>query len=509
MFKEAKKMVDNRLLELNNVYLKNFTITNPLDMLSILNNADKIANQLNQYTNKINKITLKNGDVYYEEDDKDLFEQILKEQAAISEENEDEITYVIGTDYRKETIEKLNLPIEFTKLLGDEDTNKQLEKAIKNLVDNKNSIRDLKQLNKLYELQAKGLDLVENELYNFLEEFQLSLEDNSKSRTSTILQLLKQEEQSLISSSSISNYLAEGIKNRDLQQAINTLKLLKSVVNSMSTTELSYGDPIGFIASRQNFVKRNKITSDTISLKTISSDTATLMNKDLDRYINKLEFILNISKSNSSKMFNEQEAVREIMTKTNLETIKSLIKQNPMYKGNPVIPDLTEILNSKDSNEKKLMKIETLIYEANKDNKAEAFKVILEFLNITDNKSVINKDFKSEDITDYERAIYLATIFSINSRDHFIKDLNILEDIAFNKAPFYTQELAAKVMMASTVSPELFQMITENMDENTKTELLKTDLITFILGGGGTGKTTVVFKMLVKALLPDNPNLSI
>ena len=478
MFKEAKVMVDNRLVELGNSYLKGFTFNNNKDILTILNDVENI---------------------------KDIFENAVEEEY-------DEMGMPTGDNvqtYSTDVLSTLAFPDEIKQLLSDDESNEKLYFAILTATKAKANLSDLKQLNKFYEIADKSLDLIENELYNFLGGFSLSLEDNSKSRTATVFDILRQEEQSLVASSSISNYLSEGIKNKDIQQAINTLKLAKSVVNAMSTTELSYGDPIGFIASRQAFVKKNKIESETGSLKTITSDTATLMNKDLDRLINKLEFILNISKNNSSKMFNEQEAVRKMMTSTYLDVIKELFKKQILYKGSPVIPDLNDILSSKDDDEKKLMKIESLIYEANKNNKLEVLKLMIGGLDINLSHSTINKDFKSEDLTDYERAIYFATILSINSRDHMINSLNTLSDPEFNKSPFYTQELASKIMMASTVEPDLFQEITNNLSEHDKSLLLNTDLITYALGGGGTGKTTVVFKMFVKNLIASNPNMNV
>ena len=66
-------------------------------------------------------------------------------------------------------------------------------------------------------------------------------------------------------------------------------------------------------------------------------------------------------------MFNEQETIRTQMTSILTNEWKKLSNKELKFKGNVVIPDLSEIINAKYSEEKKLIEIESLIYEQNKD----------------------------------------------------------------------------------------------------------------------------------------------
>ena len=95
---------------------------------------------------------------------------------------------------------------------------------------------------------------------------------------------------------------------------MDALNMLKSVVNGFSTTTIDINNPHGFIALRQEFAKNNDTKSDVLKLKTISSDTAGLINNDIKRLENKLGFMKLLLLGNSGKMYEEQE---EIRAKTN------------------------------------------------------------------------------------------------------------------------------------------------------------------------------------------------
>ena len=170
----------------------------------------------------------------------------------------------------------------------------------------------LELIDRFNKLVANGLVLKKNPLYNFIRNFSLSL--NSNSKTSKIIDIIEKEENGLLQASSVTNFISDGIRDTDVKQALTTLKIIKTVINAMSTTQISYSDPTGFIYTRQQFVERNKIDSDVKNLKTITSDLATLMSNDVDLMISKLEFLKNISDNNSGRSVVEQETIRKSMT---------------------------------------------------------------------------------------------------------------------------------------------------------------------------------------------------
>ncbi|MGV8961983.1 MAG: hypothetical protein ACOH2V_01200 [Candidatus Saccharimonadaceae bacterium] len=174
----------------------------------------------------------------------------------------------------------------------------------------KTNAQDFNILVKSQEFIDDPSKFVSNSIYDFIKDFDVSLNDNEKQRKEKLFDILKREEYALSKTSDISNYLSDGVNVNDIQQAVNTLKLMKTVVSGMSTTVVSMEDPVGFIATRQQFAKANKTGSKVLGLKTITSDMATMMISDLDRIINKLGFLKILLLNNSGKIFVEQETIR-------------------------------------------------------------------------------------------------------------------------------------------------------------------------------------------------------
>jgi len=102
-------------------------------------------------------------------------------------------------------------------------------------------------------------------------------------------------------------------------------------------------------------------------------------------------------------------------------------------------------------------------------------------------------------------AVYYATTLAMKSEDFSIRSF-ITVNSEFNKAPFFTQEFAAKVVKASTINPELFAKILELKKNSAKTT---TDFITIVLGGAGTGKTSAIFGMDIDNFRQTNNNTNI
>jgi len=249
--------------------------------------------------------------------------------------------------------------------------------------------KELELINHFNTLQETAI-LKKNSLYNFIREFSLTL--NSTSKVGKIFEIFEKEERNLIQASSVNNYIADNIRDQDITQALNILNMIKSVVHAMSTTEVSYGNPTGFIYLRQEFAKRNNVDSDIAKLKTISSDIARLMENDIDRLSNKLEFLKQLTDNNSGRLIVEDTIIRNSMDDIFLQNWKNIVKKLPMS----VLPQdkFNDIINSQIDNDEKLLQLEDLLYETNKDKKETALDAILSnFHNLDPNKrSKIDRD---------------------------------------------------------------------------------------------------------------------
>lgn len=424
------------------------------------------------------------------------------------EDEEDPTMMNLILDHSKAALDAENFGEPFSKYISiNANINSNLLLAIHKLANFKGELNGFDQVNSFLELKQKGFKDIANPLYNFLKNFELSLQQKINPNAPTVFSILEREEKALLSAADINNFLTEGIKLTDLQNAINVIKLVRSSVFAMSTTEVSFEQPYGFIASRQAFVAKNHLESETGNLKTVSSDVATLMIQDLDRLQVKLQFYYDLAKSNSARVFNEQDTIRVKMVDILRSKISELTKFSSFA---PIKTQIDAIEADKNkSPEKKLMEIEALIFETfhGKDKKALLQELLKNSkIEIDARKlSKLSKDVVKEDITNYDFAMYLVTVLSVHSKDFNAKMHGLLSE--FDKAPFFTQELAMRTAYASIIDPDLFSTVIE-LDE-VSIEKNTTNLITYVLGGGGTGKTTVIFKMLLKYLQKNNPSIDL
>ena len=312
---------------------------------------------------------------------------------------------------------------------------------------------------------------------------------NSNSKISKIIDILENEERNLNQSSSVNNFISDNIREKDINQALNVLKIIKTVINAMSTTQVSYGDPYGFIYTRQEFAKRNGVDSEIKNLKTLTSDIANLTSSDIDRLINKLDFYKQLAENNSGRMIVEQETIRSAMNEIFVDRWMKIRKSLPIS----FLPHdkFDEIVNSKLETNQKLLKIEDLFYDTNKGKEKEVLSELLNniFSDIDLSKSSkITRDVSDKDVVDIDVLNYITSTLIVKGSDWAKLNYKSLEN--FEKAPFYNQELASRIIRASTINPELYSQIINKYKSGDNEPA---DFITFVLGGAGTGKTTAVF----------------
>lgn len=363
--------------------------------------------------------------------------------------------------------------------------------------------RSFDNVNKFIELQGKLTGLKSNSIYDFIRKFTLTLNSNPNNKVTKLIDILKREELTLKSNSTISNYLSDGIREADVNQAIDNLEMIKAVVNAMATTTVDYEDPIGFISARQKYAEKYKLDDDVTKLKTISSDVAAMMVQDIDAIINKLSFLKDLTKFNAGKRMAEEEIIRGRVEEILLSNWKNWAsKLNPSF-----IPaeKINEILLSPKSNSRKLMEIENLVYDKNVDNKIPAFESFLKELEFTDadDSSKIDKEIKA--LSNWDLATYFGTVL-VNRSEDFHTRSYITVNGDFAKAPFFTQEFVARTTKASTINPELFAKIYEYKKNTSK---LDASFITIILGNAGSGKTTAVFGLDLEHFKQTNDNTNI
>ena len=153
------------------------------------------------------------------------------------------------------------------------------------------------------------------------------MNSNPENKVNKIFDILEKEESLFRATSGASNFSADNIRESDLTQAINTLQMIAAVVSSMSTTSYYDDNLSGFIAMRQQYAKKAGIDDNVLNLSLLNSDQAGVMINDLNKLIVKLQFMKDLSISNSLKKSVEHEIIRNNMNLINFSIFESLAKK--------------------------------------------------------------------------------------------------------------------------------------------------------------------------------------
>ena len=343
---------------------------------------------------------------------------------------------------------------------------------------------------------------ISNPLYDFLKNYFLSL--NSGQKALTILDILQREITSYNASSGASDYISDNIREKDVKQAIEMLELLKVNIMSASQTEFN-GETLGFLKMRQNFAIKNGLKDDVLDLNTISAEEGYTMIKDLDRIITKLEFLLGLTTFNQKRQSTEQKEIGIKFDKVLLDNWDTIIK-NDIGKEFIPLSAIHEVMTSKKSDRQKLVEIEDLIFEHNKNNKVNALKgIIRNFENAQiGERSNITKDMTAADVAEIDLVNYVATTIAIKSSDYLRYRYNTLSKET--KAPFYMQEFVSKMIYASIVNPELFSAVFDVKKDKYKDDV---SLVTVVLGSAGSGKTTAILGSVIDMIRQSNTKSNI
>jgi len=395
-------------------------------------------------------------------------------------------------------------------LLG-ELTNSQ--KTIDNYIDDQFKLNDT--FDKFDKYVSKKTAIA-NPLYDFLRKLQLKLD---KGTSKTVFNILEDED-NLLSMSIIDDYLKSDFTLGQINSAITTIEMAKSILTGMYTKQGALIDGketmYGFNYAMQNYLKKYKESTGLDNYAIIKSEDASLINTDLNNLLSKLVFLKDLSNSNTESKAKEHILSRENMDKLFLDLLD---KQDFQYKGKPLIADKDTILNLPISQEAKLLKCQDSIFENFKDTLPENYAAGLEeIFKDFDFNAVFNGDSNgisstTQVLSQYDIFINMLTNLSLRSTEVQERNKRIIESPEFNYAPFYGQEYAAKIALALVKNPKLFYEAQELIYRkvNGEQSQLKPGAFNLmsITGVAGSGKTSVVGQFILKYMLQDDAKSNI
>ena len=371
-----------------------------------------------------------------------------------------------------------------------------------------NSISISENLKNYEQLLTKNVK--NNPLYDFLRKLELTIDkDVSKS----IFDILQEESKLLKGLSSIDNYIRQGYNYDSIVKGLNTLKMAKGIIYGMETSEINFNNPFGFNQSIKHYLEKYQGGKNADKYQELNTEESYLLNKELDLLISKLEFLKNLSDSNSISKADEQKKSRENFNSILLNKIE---KTNLSLGGKFLTDGIETIMSQQISDEEKLQKIEVLMFEnfedAIKERSIEEVleKIFTEF-NFEDILQMNSFGISPEidKISDYDLMIYILTSISHRSDIFNLRLKNIISNENFNKAPFFGQEYAAKIGFGLYKKPELFSAMRKVLYKQSKDEYHKQIFgdgsnIFFLNGISGGGKTSTSGQYILKMILEDN-----
>jgi hypothetical protein len=335
LFNEAREIVENDILVTKNKMFENSDNINTNDLITIIENRDTLADQidslstdaffkdeaLGDFEEIYEGITfMKLGDLIqtYDALNSGNFSDLpefFKEEGRVMDEED-------FNNYSEQFSEfKDNWEILRKILIGYGDLDSYANSATLAsvaILKNNNIWKDAyDKYISLNKYNKNNDSFISNPLYDFLRKYFISL--NSGKKPLTILDILQREETSYNAASGASNYISDDIREQDIRQAIQMLELLKVNIMAASQTDLN-GDLLGFITIRKNYAERNNIKDDVLNLRTVSSDEGQMMLDDIDRLIVRLDFMSGLATFNRKRTAVEQEEIGRRMNNILLDT---------------------------------------------------------------------------------------------------------------------------------------------------------------------------------------------
>ena len=367
--------------------------------------------------------------------------------------------------------------------------------------------------------------LIKNQKYNPIFTLLKSMSADlygTESDIQNFFDILEDEVKSLKSVDTVEEYIISGEhREKSIEKAQHLLNVLESVIMGTTVTnkESIYDEDkdfqkihiYGYLAMRKLYAKKFGITDYVNDIEGIDSAESSLMLQDIEFLRSKLNFLREIADNNKRSSVQEQENIRKNLTNIFLERLNEIIN------GDKFPPDLKELIGALSfdtEEEEKYYGIASEIFkyfqDITIDKKIKFFKQLLgdtklsfDFMEFSDLRGNMTPD----KLLDRDFYTQLLVMMSIDLKQYNERFQWALNSDLINKVPFFGQELAVQLSLAQIKNQELFDAFLKTFAKESVHFNLPN--LVFLLGVGGAGKTTVLFKTILAMLKKDNPNLSI
>ena len=370
-----------------------------------------------------------------------------------------------------------------------------------------------------------------NELLKILSDIKIEIFSGENSNELGILEVLQSELDKFSSIEKPQDYIRSKQVVENMRKSIETINLVGGINVAMLDSAISPSKPYGYNVSLNNYSNKNEDIP-AVDYKVITGDAHHLLNKELGRIVQKLEFLIELSELNDVSVHQEQIEIREnaidLFTKALTSKDSTTSALNIKINGKTLLePDeVASIMGTSKSEEEKLYDLEELIHKKFKAmskgdlenslkqltepfSKADVVKSLADVQDIG-----ITKDSTFLENKDY--ITYLHSIIAVNTKTFYSKYKNILQkelSLDNTKSPFFLQEYAIRLGYAFIKNKEVMGNVMGSFERNTQGDnasyrgglsIIKD--IMLITGTGGVGKTTVIANFLLRMVQEDDIN---
>lgn len=300
----------------------------------------------------------------------------------------------------------------------------------------------------------------------------------------------------------------------DIEKAINYFHLVKAYIASATTKRLTGMSPVGHNATINDFAKAHadKLRTEWKPLPELRDDYATLFSSELDKYEEEAKRWVKFSDENTANKLKKMARTDAILNKALWDLVSNTdLKVKVGDKEYDLQDGASSVDTSKASTDEvqiPLFEMEKIIHRNFQNALKNSGLSIEEFIKKSNliqkiipdisktarqQSSEINDKIKLDSMSDYDKLVYFATLFSYNPNTFFSK---LSARVKSNEtiAPITVQEYDTRVAIASTT--DTFRQIVKQAYNQSKTNIPFLDNVTIIPGVAGAGKTQVVLKTI-------------
>ena len=317
----------------------------------------------------------------------------------------------------------------------------------------------------------------------------------------------------------IGELVLDGEQMKTLQNTRDALAMVATYLYAASSTPTG-NNVIGHNKVMNEYAKKH---SDTIQnweeLPEIDDDYTTIYQEQLNQFIKTLDAWIDLSNNNDINKRRQFEETDKALTRS----FNGLWQANKQHFVIDVKDKHYNLLEgSLDDNvpDVSLFNYEKAFYGNFQKALQESGMSVSEFLkesNILDKlisfnqlgdqrNTRLNPKMQYEDMSEYDKLQYLATILSLNPVD-FYNFLKTSVGQNFDKAPIASQEYASKVAIAQTT--QTYRDIMKYAFDKSGSNLYNANNTVIITGDAGSGKTSVVGKSVIDFLGPETEILCV